>query len=136
MTSSAAVQDPAPESSGTDSTELAIARFLRYGALFAGVLLAAGWATRAATGRDDAGLSVFSERRETDLLASLEAARQAGDVGLLVAYAGLLVLVSLPVLRVAFVAGLFLRNGERAMAAAALFVLATLGFSVWLGFVH
>lgn len=117
-----------------EALELVIARFLRIGAGLSGLLLAVGWFTRLLAGRAEGGFDRFAEHKPVTLVTSLSSAWAAGDTGLLIAYAGLGVLISLPVLRVAFVALLFVRNRERALAAAAAFVLLVLGLSFWLGF--
>lgn len=112
--------------------ELSIARFLRAGATVAGVLLGSGWALR--LGRGSVGYDAFAVHRPSSLAIDVVQAWANRDVGLLVSYLGLAVLISLPIIRVALVATLFVRGHERALAAASALVLFGLAMSFVLGF--
>jgi uncharacterized membrane protein len=114
------------------SLELAIARFLRFGALFSGCLLLLSWVLLMWRGGSPfAGLAAH---QAVSLRAGLQSALRARDAGLLLGYAGLATLIGLPILRVALVAALFGRGRERGLALAAGAVLFALGLSFVLGF--
>ena len=114
--------------------EFAIAKFLRFGALAAGVVLLIASALMIVEARGSDPLAGLDVHRSTPLYAAWTGAIAAGNWGLVFGYVGLFILISLPILRVALTAVLFLRGGERALCAAAAFVLATLALSFALGF--
>ena len=116
--------------------ELSISRFLRIGALGAGLLLLAGWTWRLGfTSTDDANpFAPFATHVARSLVLNIGDAWTSGDIGLLIEYVGLGALISLPVLRVAFVAALFARGRDRILACAAGVFLCGLALSLALGF--
>lgn len=110
---------------------LTIAKLLRYGVLIAGALMLAGWCTLLDFSHNP--LAAFHEYQSSNLEQSLRIALEAGQWGLLLAYLGLAVLISLPLLRVFLTALLFLKQKEKAMAILSFFVLAVLILSFSLG---
>jgi uncharacterized membrane protein len=114
--------------------EVRISIFLRYGVLTAAALLALGWTFLRPT--DGAFLSAFSSYHPAPLATVLSDAWQTSDWGMLVSYSGLIVLISLPILRVLMTAVLFWRQNERTMALLATMVLLSLIGGFFLGVGH
>ena len=114
------------------SLELFIAKFLRYGVLFAGLLLLIGWMMQIDFQNDT--FAAFAQYRHNPLSEQLKSAFGQGQWGLLIAYAGLGVLISLPIIRVALTTLVFLSEKDYALAACASLVLAGLAMSFALGF--
>ncbi len=114
------------------SLELFIAKFLRYGVLLAGLLLFVGWMMQIDFQHNT--FAAFSQYRPNPLSNALHVAFAEGRWGLLIAYAGLGVLISLPIIRVALTALVFLSEKDYALAACAGLVLIGLATSFALGF--
>lgn len=113
------------------SLELFISRLLRKGVMLAGALLLIGWITQIQfTGNP---LAEFQNYQASSLAEHLRLIWEQRQVGLMVSYLGLAVLISLPMLRVFLTAFLFLRQGERILAAVATLVLVLLLISFSLG---
>ncbi len=112
--------------------ELFIARFLRYGVLLAGGLLVVGWLSQINFSQDTfAQFQVYHETRLLDLIREVWSERRWG---LLTSYVGLLVLISLPMIRVLMTFAVFLRKRDYALAFISMIVIFGLTLSVVLGF--
>lgn len=111
--------------------ELRISLLLRWGVLAAGALMLIGWVTLLDFSQNP--LAAFHEYKGEGLKESLQQALDNGAWGLLVAYLGLALLISLPLLRVLMTAVLFVKQKERVLAAIAFFVFITLILSFSLG---
>lgn len=111
--------------------ELRIAQFLRYGVMLAGLLMGAGWITRVFL--QNIPLVDFKIYQHDDLILVLKQAYDYNQYSILMSYAGLFVLISLPILRVFFTAVLFLKQKEYILSIIASFVLICLGLSFSLG---
>ena len=112
--------------------ELFIAKFLRYGVLFAGVLLFAGWMSQIDLHHDV--FASFQTYSNTPLINALQTVIADHNWGLLTAYIGLGVLIALPLTRVTLVAFVFLSERDYVLALCALIVLFGLGISFVLGY--
>ena len=112
--------------------ELFIAKFLRYGVLVAGLLIFIGWMSQIDLHHNV--FTSFEHYHSAPLLATLSNLIAAHSWGLLTAYAGLIVLIALPLTRVALVAFVFLAERDYTLAMCALIVLFGLGLSFALGF--
>lgn len=112
--------------------ELFIAKFLRYGVLFAGFLIFIGWMSQIDFHHDV--FATFGVYQHSPLIATLHDVIAAGNWGLLTAYIGLVCLILLPLSRVALTAIVFLAERDFALAFCALLVLFGLGLSFLLGF--
>lgn len=113
------------------SLELRISLLLRWGVLLAGAFMLIGWITLLDFSQNP--LAEFHEYKGEGLKQSLQTALDNGQWGLLVAYLGLALLISLPLLRVLMTAVLFVKQKERVLAAIAFVVFATLILSFSLG---
>lgn len=113
------------------SLELKIALLLRWGVMAAGALMLIGWMTLLDFSHNP--LAAFHEYKGESLKHGLQTALDNGAWGLLVAYLGLGLLISLPLLRVLMTAVLFVKQKERVLAAIAFFVFAALILSFTLG---
>ncbi len=114
------------------SLELFIAKFLRYGVFFAAALLFVGWMMQIDFRHDT--FEAFSVYKNTPLKQTLSELTATNSYGLLISYLGLVVLISLPVLRVALTACAFVMERDYRLAAVAVVVLVGLLFSFVLGF--
>lgn len=113
------------------SLELKISILLRWGVLTAGALMMIGWATMLDFSQNP--LAAFHDYKGESFEHSLQNAFENQQWGLLVAYAGLIVLIALPLLRVLLTGILFVKQKEKALAAIAFFVFAILILSFSLG---
>lgn len=113
------------------SLELRISLLLRWGVLLAGAFLLVGWVTLLDFSQNP--LAAFHEYKGESLKQSLQTAVDNGQWGLLVAYLGLVLLISLPLLRVLMTAILFVKQKEKVLAVIAFFVFAALILSFSLG---
>jgi uncharacterized membrane protein len=111
--------------------ELKISKLLRFGVLVAGAFLLVGWASMLDFQNNP--LLAFEQYQDRSLNLSLHQAMQEQRWGLLIAYAGLAILISLPLLRVLLTAILFVKQNEKVLAAVAFFVFAALLVSFSLG---
>lgn len=111
--------------------ELKISHLLRWGVLLAGVFLLLGWVRLLDFSQNP--LLAFHDYHEQNLRESLHLALEQRQWGLLTAYVGLGLLISLPLLRVLMTGILFLKEKERLLAALAFFVFFLLVLSFSLG---
>ena len=111
--------------------ELKISKILRTGVVIAGLIIAGGWLWSALTTTTD--LFHYKEYHEADLFQSLNHALQVKDFGSLVVYAGLVVLVMLPAIRVLFTGVLFIVMKEKILGWTAIAVFTVLVTSFLLG---
>lgn len=111
--------------------EMKISHLLRWGVLLSGALLLIGWMSFMDFSQNP--LAAFHEYKEETLAQSLQHAWQKESWGLLVAYAGLMLLISLPLLRVLVTGILFLKQKEKLLASLAFVVFGILIFSFYLG---
>lgn len=114
------------------SLELFIAKFLRYGVLVAGVLMFAGWMSEISFTTDT--FAHFSKYQDARLVSTIHTLVEARRWGLLTSYAGMLALISLPLLRVLMTLLVFIKKRDWALAIVSSFVLAGLFLSLLLGF--
>jgi uncharacterized membrane protein len=114
------------------SLELFIAKFLRYGVLLAGALMLFGWMSEISFTADT--FAHFSKYHDVRLVPMLQSLFEAKRWGLLVSYAGLFVLICLPVLRVMMTLLVFVKKKDYALAVVSGVVLAGLFLSLLLGF--
>lgn len=116
---------------GLLSLEYKIANLLRWGVLLAGGFLFVGWMSFLDFSQNR--LASLHEYTDVSLSESLQTALQHSQWGLLMAYMGLALLVSLPLLRVLMTAFLFIQQKEKLLATVAFFVFAILLLSFSLG---
>lgn len=116
---------------GLLSLELKISKLLRWGVIFAGILMALGWMSFLDFSQNP--LLAFQQYKGETFSNTLSTAWQNQQWGLLTAYAGLVLLISLPLLRVLMTAVLFVKQKEKVLAAIAFFVFAALIISFSLG---
>jgi uncharacterized membrane protein len=114
-----------------ENLELKIAKLLRYGVIFAGILIFVGWMLQIQfTSNPFVG---FHDYHGLSLLESFDTAFATQNWAQLISYAGLFVLISLPILRVLMTAILFVRQNDPIMASLAFFVFVTILVSCALG---
>ncbi|MNK07815.1 hypothetical protein D3C87_257350 [compost metagenome] len=111
--------------------ELIISHLLRIGVLIAGTFLLVGWLMSWYTQGDM--LSTFQTYESQSIIESIHWALVMNNKGLIISYFGLLILVSLPVLRVFMTGFLFIRQKEYTLAFMAYGVFFALLLSVLLG---
>ncbi|MEK2645649.1 DUF1634 domain-containing protein [Bdellovibrio sp. BCCA] len=111
--------------------EIRISQFLRGGVLFAGALLFVGWVWMLINSGDV--LSTFSEYHPQSLSESIQWALIMNDRALLMSFFGLVVLVTLPVIRVLMTGILFIRQKDYRLAIMAFAVFFVLIASFTLG---
>ena len=112
--------------------EMFIAKFLRYGVLFAGLLMLCGWLTQISFTAD--AFAPFHVYHDAPLFRTIAELIEAQRWGLLTAYAGMTVLISLPLLRVFMTFAVFIKKRDYTLAAVSAVVLFGLGLSIALGF--
>jgi uncharacterized membrane protein len=128
--------DALAKSIGLESLELRIAVLLRNGVLLAGGLMFLGWMALLQFRQNPfLEAQVYRQSRFTERLTSLlqDPLGSRETIGTLICYAGLILLISLPILRVGMTAILFFRQRDRLLGWIAVIVLAILGFSFILG---
>src|SRR5690606_10123584 len=101
--------------------ELKIAKFLRVGIVVAGLMMLVGWLLGLKFVADP--FFNFQIYDQIPLHALIQHHYRRGDWSVLLSYTGLLVLISLPVIRVLLTGVLFIKQGEKTMAAIASMVL-------------
>lgn len=111
--------------------ELKISHLLRAGVLFAGMLLLVGWLWMWAQGGDVLGS--YSEYKPQSLSESIQWALIMNDRALLLSFAGLGVLVTLPLVRVLMTGILFVKQKDYRLAIMAFAVFIALVASFFLG---
>ncbi len=119
-------------STKTEILEIRISLFLRYGVLVAGALMLVGWLANLDLGNNP--FAQFSQYHELPLFQVIATAIEKRDFTVLLSYAGLFCLISLPIIRVLLTAVLFLKERQFVMAALASFVFGALILSFALGF--
>jgi uncharacterized membrane protein len=114
-----------------EKLELKIAKFLRYGVIFAGILMFAGWISQIKWKGDPFfNFQMYDQIALKDLILHYYVHQ---NWGMLVAYSGLLTLIALPVIRVLLTAILFLSQKEKILALVATIVFIGLIVSMTLG---
>jgi len=111
--------------------ELRISQLLRMGVMVAGGLLLVGWLWMLFNNGDV--LATFQEYRPQALTQTLEWAFITRDRALILSFVGLLILVTLPVVRVLLTGILFLKQKEYRLATMAFLVFVALVSSFFLG---
>lgn len=114
--------------------ELKISKFLRIGVIVAGVMMLAGWLTSFQWFGNP--LTKFHTYSQLSVFLHLELALMDENWGMLLSYAGLIALISLPVLRVLLTMVLFFKQKEYILAVVAAFVLIGLFVSFTFGMEH
>lgn len=112
--------------------ELFIANFLRYGVLFAGLVIFIGWMSQINFDRNV--FEDFHNYHSAPLLETLHFLVLQQNSGLLISYLGLFILICLPIFRVVLTAAVFILDRDYLLAGCAALVLAGLAFSFALGF--
>jgi uncharacterized membrane protein len=111
--------------------ELKIAKFLRAGVLLSGFLMMIGWVSQIrGLGNPFLAFHVYEIRSLGENIKAIAADQKLW--GLFISYAGLLILISLPVLRVLLTAVLFFRDRERVLGfiATAVFIVILISFTI------
>lgn len=117
-----------------ETLELRIAKLLRVGVIIAGLLLLAGWLMQVKFSANP--FFNFQTYDEISLIELFNFHLKNRQWGALVSYAGLMVLISLPLLRVILTTYLFLRQKEYHLAIIAFIVMIGLVVSMSLGIGH
>lgn len=112
--------------------ELFISKLLRIGVLIAGFFLLIGWMSQFQFIGNP--LEKLEHYQQISFVDSFRQCWERQQWGLVMAYVGLCVLISLPIVRVFMTAFLFFRRREFLMASAATFVFIALLLSFLLGF--
>lgn len=117
-----------------ETLEFKIAKFLRAGVVLAGIVIGTGWILSFKGGADPfLRLKVYEPLNFID---SLQANVILQNWGKLIAYLGLVILISLPVIRVFLSVILFIKQKEKIMALIGLMVLIGLILSFSMGVEH
>lgn len=114
-----------------ESLEGNIARFLRYGVIFSGIVMFTGWIIQFKVQSNP--FYMFQTYAEISFFDSIEIYYRTRNYGILICYAGLISLISLPVIRVLLTALLFIKQREYILAVIAFVVLTGLLVSLSLG---
>lgn len=114
-----------------ENLEMRIAKLLRYGVIFAGALILVGWMLQIQFTSNP--FLNFHDYHGLSLLENFEAALSNHNWAQLISYAGLFVLILLPILRVLMTGILFVRQNDPIMAGLAFFVFVTILVSCALG---
>ena len=117
-----------------EALELKIAIFLRWGVFIAGALIFGGWVWELKFSADP--FHSFQRYYVFPLQNILKIYYKNESWGTLLSYLGLVVLISLPVIRVMLTAFLFIRQKEYKLGLIAFLVLISLGISFILGVEH
>ena len=115
-----------------EALELKIAKLLRLGVIIAGFLMLIGWLMQVQF--DSNPFLAFRQYVNIPLFVGVANDWQTSNWAALISYAGLLVLISLPILRVLMTAILFTKQGEKVLASVAFFVFTAIIVSCCLGF--
>lgn len=111
--------------------ELKISKMLRFGVIAAGILLFIGWMSTLQVSENP--FKEFAEYQPQSLTLQLHKVLAEHHWGLLIAYFGLVVLISLPFLRVLMTAVLFSKQREKVLALISCVVMLALIISMCLG---
>lgn len=114
-----------------ENLELKISKFLRLGVLCSGLFLLVGWLGNFSFENSDP--SKFVQYSPVDMMTSLEMAIMGGNWAILISYIGLIILISLPMIRVFLTAVVFVIQKENILAAIAGLVLLGLVISFSFG---
>lgn len=114
-----------------ESLELKISKFLRIGVLAAGFLMLIGWLTQVIF--NGTSFELLKTYHEISFNETLKIAINNNSWTELIAYLGLITLISLPIIRVFLTAILFVKQKEYILAGVASFVLIALLISFSLG---
>lgn len=114
-----------------ESLELKIAKFLRYGVMLSGAIMLVGWLMQFKLQGNP--FFNFETYDQLPLLDLLKLHIRNKDYGVLLSYAGLVSLISLPFIRVLLTAILFIKQKEFILALIAFVVLSGLILSMSLG---
>lgn len=112
--------------------ELKISKFLRMGVVVSGFFMIVGWIFE--TLKSENSLDKIKTYNPMALADSFQLAYSSGDWATILTYIGLIILVSLPIIRVLLTAVLFIKQKDTPMAALAIFVFLILMTSLMLGF--
>lgn len=113
------------------SLEVGIAKLLRLGVIFAGLLMLMGWLLQIQFAENP--FLAYQTYQKHSLVESLNQSLQDNSWGIIFSYVGLFVLISLPILRVFATAFLFVKRKDWLLAAMAVFVLSILIGSFFMG---
>ncbi len=115
----------------TYELELTIAKFLRYGVIACGSLIAVGWLMNIKW--EGNPFYLYRDYDPIPLWQLVSHYTRTGNYGAIICFIGLAGLVSLPVLRVLLTGILFFKQKEKSMASIAFFVFTLLIISFLLG---
>ncbi len=113
-----------------EDLEYRIAKFLRYGVILAGIVILSGWLTLFKFSNT---FYTFKFYDKLPLIDIIPFHIYRGNWGILLAYLGLIILISLPLIRVVLTAVLFIKQKEYTLATIAIIVSISLIFSMLLG---
>lgn len=112
--------------------ELKISKFLRLGVIVSGIFMIVGWILESF--KSESSFEKLKSYNPIDFVDSFHFAYLNSDWASLLTYIGLIVLISLPTIRVLLTAVLFIKQKDIPMALLAIFVFSTLIASLVLGF--
>lgn len=112
--------------------ELKISKFLRMGVIVSGLFMIVGWIFESL--KSENSFDKIKSYNPDALADSFQLAYASGDWATVLTYIGLIILVSLPIIRVLLTAVLFIKQKDTPMAALAIFVFFILMTSLMLGF--
>ena len=112
-----------------ETLELKIAKFLRFGVFSAGGLMVVGWGMMVLSRKNGDPFEAFRNYEPRSLLLQLQEVWANQNYATMLSYFGLFVLISLPVIRVALTAVLFIKQQEKILASIAFLVLLALFYS-------
>lgn len=113
-----------------EDLEYKIAKFLRYGVVLAGVVILSGWLTLFKFSNT---FYTFKFYDKLPLIDVIPFYIYRENWGVLLSYVGLIILISLPVIRVFLTAVLFIKQKEYTLAVIAIIVSISLIFNMLLG---
>jgi uncharacterized membrane protein len=114
-----------------DKMELLISKFLRFGVIVSGLIILSGWLMSFEADRNP--FTSLQSYQYFSLINSLEMNFILNNWGKVISYLGLMVLISLPILRVFLSMILFIRHKEKMMAFLSLIVFIGLILSFLMG---
>lgn len=113
-----------------ENLELKISKFLRYGVIFAGIVILIGWITMFKFSNTFYTFRFYDKLPFIDIVPFYVYRERWG---ILLSYVGLIILISLPIIRVFLTAFLFIKQKEYILATIAIVVSIALIFSMFLG---
>ncbi len=114
-----------------DKMELLISKFLRFGVIVSGLIILSGWLMSFEADRNP--FTSLQSYQHLSLINSLEMNFILNNWGKVISYLGLMMLISLPILRVFLSMILFIRHKEKIMALLSLVVFIGLILSFLMG---